>query len=126
MDPRVALPCIALALACATAVVVRASSAPAPDPGRAATLDDRTTFAASVAAQEQEWREQAARTFPADLWSQRDAFHGLEAATIRDLAHTSHVPYEEVLRAIDEDVHLMRGRERAAAVVPCKPRPFYD
>jgi hypothetical protein len=109
-------------------VVVRAATAPSPQPLRAATPAERMMFAASVASKEDEWRGKAADDFPSDHWSQRDAFHGHEAAAVRDIATSNGVPYEDVLRAIDEDVHHDRrpGRNRCAAAVPVHPRPIFD
>lgn len=112
---------------CAITVASRVSSAPAPVAGNPATPLQRARFAASIAAEEPGWRHQVEQDFPHDLWSQRDAFHGREAQSVRDNAASSHVPYEEILRAIDDDVHRSRGGpERSAAAIPCKPRPFYD
>jgi hypothetical protein len=109
-------------------VVVRAATVPAPPPLRSATAEQRTYFAVSVVSQEDEWRGKAADDFPADDWSQRDAFHGHEAAAVQNLAGSSRVPYEDVLRAIDDDVHRDRGpgRNRSAGAVPVHPRPIFD
>jgi hypothetical protein len=112
---------------CVAIVVAKAATAPVPPPLRAATAAERTMFAASVASQEDEWRAKAADDFPADSWSQRDAFHGHEANAVRDLAASSRVPYEDVFRAVDEDLHRgSRGRDRSANAVPNKPRPVFD
>lgn len=87
-------------------------------------------FAASIAAQEDHWRLEAADGFPSDNWSQRDDFHGREAAAVRELASGSKVSYEDVFRAIDDDIHAARAaripRDRSASAVPCKPRPIFD
>lgn len=83
-------------------------------------------FAANVMSQEDEWRLKVADDFPSDNWSQRDAFHGHEAAAVRDLAAGSNVTYEDVFRAIDDDIHRNRTRDRNANAVPCKPRPIFD
>lgn len=87
------------------------------------------SFAVHIASQEDEWRARAAEGFPADDWSQRDDFHGREAQAVRDLAAGAHVPYEDVFRAIDDDLHETGARGvggRGANAVPCHPRPFYD
>jgi hypothetical protein len=118
----------------AAVVVVRAATAPEPPAPRAATKDDRRAMALAVAAEEPEWRAKAEEAFPSDDWSQRDDFHSREAAKIRELSNQRGVPYEDVLRAIDDDLHTRaRGRTgravgdaRGARAVPCKPRPFYD
>ena len=108
------------------------ATAPRPSAGAAATEEQDSACAAAVAGNENEWRKQSAQDFPADSWSQRDAFHGHEAQQIRDLARAKKLPYEEVIRAIDDDVHRMhafsttKNADRSAVAVPCKPRPFYD
>lgn len=119
-----------VAALCVALVVVRAATAPAPPPPKHASQLDRAGFAASVASQEDEWRAKAAVDFPSDKWSQRDAFHGHEAAAVRDLAGIAGVPYEDVLRAIDDDIHHpMAGKrrpDRSVSAVPVKPRPIFD
>ncbi len=109
-----------------------AATAPRASAGHAATDEESSSCAATVAGNEGLWRKESAQDFPADSWSQRDAFHGREAQQIRDLARTKKIPYEEVIRAVDEDVHRMhafsttQNADRSAIAVPCKPRPFYD
>lgn len=121
-----------VAASTALIVVVRAATAPAPLPPRHANEQQLKNFAVSVASQEDEWRAKAAEGFPADNWSQRDDFHGREAQMVRDLAASGHVPYEDVFRAIDDDLHgqLTRGvvvrGGRSASAVPCHPRPIFD
>lgn len=126
MERRADIIALLIAVAVVTAVVARAVNAAAPTAKRSATADDRTSLAASVAAREAEWRSKAAMDFPADHWSQRDAFHGDEAATVKELAGVAGISYEDVLRAIDEDVRKTQGRDRCADVVPVKPRPVFD
>lgn len=116
-----------VAVAIIGVVVVRAASAPEPAHPREATPQERAGFAANVASQEADWSNHAADDFPADHWSQRDAFHGHEAAAVRDLARGADgVSYESVFRAIDEDLHRSRGSDRNVTAVPCKPRPVFD
>lgn len=134
MDLRLNVVAVAVALACTGIVVARVRSAPRGPTGPAATAEQRAMFAASVAGDEPAWRRQAEQDFPSDLWSQRDAFHGQEAQSVRDLAGPAHVPFEEVIRAVDDDIHRASARpgadttavDRSARAVPCKPRPFYD
>jgi len=104
----------------------RARTARAPATSPPATTEASGGFAASIASREDEWREKAADGFPGDQWSQRDAFHGHESTAVRDVARSNGVSYEQVLRAVDQDIHRSRGRERSAEAVRCKPRPFYD
>lgn len=126
MKPAADIVAAALAIACVAVVVVRAATAVSPPRRPAATRDQRLLVAASIARLEDEWRDKSADDFPADQWSQRDSFHAFEAAAVRDLSRDQNVSYEAVFRAIDEDVHHSRGGDRAANVVPCKPRPVFD
>jgi hypothetical protein len=121
-----------VAASAAALVVVRAATAPAPPPPAHATPSQLRTFAFTVATQEDDWRAKAAEGFPADNWSQRDDFHGHEAQTVREMAGGARVPYEDVFRAIDDDLHghgslgvVVRGG-RSANAVPCHPRPIFD
>jgi hypothetical protein len=120
----------ALVLVGSTALVVaRASSAPAPAPPKRATDAERTSLAMTLASEEPSWRASSEESFPQDNWSQRDDFHAREAQEIRELARARGVPYEDVLRAVDDDLHARgraTGEARGARAVPCKPRPFYD
>ncbi len=111
---------------CAIVVAAKISSARENPIGLPATPEQRAIVARGVADAEPGWRKSTDEEFPADLWSQRDAFHGHEANKVRDLAFAHRVPVEDVLRAIDEDIHTSRDRERLARAIPCKPRPFYD
>jgi hypothetical protein len=122
---------LVVAVATTALVVVRAATAPAPPAPKPVSAEDRAGFAAQIASQEDDWRGKAAKDFPYDNWSQRDAFHGHEATAVKDMAHISGVPYEEVLRAIDDDLHradVRRGRRppRNVNAVPVKPRPIFD
>lgn len=123
-----------VAVGCTALVIVRAATAPSPPPLNAVTEADRARFAATIASQEHDWRRKAATDFPHDNWSQRDAFHGYEALTVIDMAGAARVPYEEVLRAIDDDLHgasspdggVARRPDRNVNAVPVKPRPIFD
>jgi hypothetical protein len=129
MDLRFDLAGAAILLGATLLVVAEAVSATAPAPERHATDADRASMALAVAAEEPEWRGKSEESFPSDLWSQRDDFHAREASKIRALARGRGVPYEDVLRAIDDDLHARGktvGEARGARAVPCKPRPFYD
>ncbi|MBS2019631.1 MAG: hypothetical protein JST00_42610 [Deltaproteobacteria bacterium] len=110
------------------AIVVRGVvAAPAPPSPRTPPPEERARLARQIAAQEDEWRANVVADFPADAWSQRDAFHNLEMQSIRDLAVRAKIAPEEIFRAIDEDLHRpTMGVERSAGVVPLKPRPIFD
>jgi hypothetical protein len=120
------IPALVLAVAIIAVVVGRAATSPLPPPLKVATPQERAGFAAVVARDEPDWRMKASNDFPADHWSQRDAFHGHEALTVRDLARGAGVSYEDVFRAIDDDIHHSRTNDRNAQVVPVKPRPIFD
>jgi hypothetical protein len=128
MNAKVDALAILCAVACTVVVAVRVAGAPREPSGPPATPAQRASFAANVSGNEPSWRRSTEQDFPSDLWSQRDAFHNHEAQMIRDLAAGAHVSYEDVIRAIDEDVRRggQAGHDRAAAAIPCKPRPFYD
>ncbi len=124
-----------VAAGCTAVVVIRAATAPAPPPPKHVTAEDRAGFAAQLASQEDDWRGKAAKDFPYDNWSQRDAFHGHEATAAKDLAGIAGVPVEEVLRATDDDLHhvgtpdgsrVRRPANRNVTAVPVKPRPIFD
>ena len=130
MDLPAQIAGLLVALAATALVVVRAATAPAPPPPKHVSAADRAGFAAQIASQEDDWRGKAAKDFPYDIWSQRDAFHGHEATAVKDMARISGVPYEEVLHAIDDDLHRADGSRRRPArnvnAVPVKPRPIFD
>lgn len=107
-------------------VAVKVASAPALAGALRATAEQKAIVAMAIAGEEPGWRKTTEQEFPADLWSQRDAFHGNEASKAKDLAFANRIPVEDVLRAIDEDIHKSRDRDRLAGAIPCKPRPFYD
>lgn len=111
---------------CAIVVATKVSSARENRIGLPATAEQRAIMSRAVADEEPAWRKSTDEEFPADLWSQRDAFHGHEANKVRDMSFAHRVPIEDVLRAIDDDIHKNRDRERLARAIPCKPRPFYD
>jgi hypothetical protein len=120
----------AVTLACGALVVVRAAMAPemAPAAGRADAAT-RGAIARDIAGLEPSWRGEAEEAFPSDLWSQRDDFHAREAQRVREIAADKSVPVEDVLRAVDEDLHSIphaAAEVRGTRAVPCKPRPFYD
>ena len=107
-------------------VVGRVRSAKPPVIGHPATPIEKLDIAANVASKEGAWRKRSEENFPRDHWSQRDDFAGKESTYVEEMAATYKVRLEDVLRAIDEDIHENGGEGRGANVVPCKPRPFYD
>jgi hypothetical protein len=124
----------ALAVVFGSATVVTARAALAPDPPlrRVATPAERKALADGIAAQESKWTKDTTQHFPGDRWSQRDDFHSLELRKTSELAREKGVRIEEVLRAVDDDLHRRGAKndsapdDRNVRAVPCKPRPFYD
>ena len=132
IDLRTSLPAAAVVLGCVLVVTVRAALAPAPPARRVAPAEEREEIAQTLATLERAWTEETTQNFPADNWSQRDDFHGREYRKIQEIVSEKGVRTEDVLRAIDDDVHRRNARspdapdDRHARAVPCKPRPFYD
>jgi hypothetical protein len=127
MDLRTSLPAAVVAFGCLLVVAVRVASAPAPVPRRHATVDELEEAAETIASSERDWTNETAQNFPADDWSQRDDFHGREYRTMQVIAHEKGFRIEDVLRAVDDDIHRRKGRDdRHANAISCKPRPFYD
>ena len=132
MDLRTSLPAVLVALGCMLVVTVKTALAPAPPSRRSATAEEREEIAQTIAALEPNWANETAQNFPADDWSQRDDFHGREHQKVEEIASEKKIPYEDVLRAIDDDLHRRQAKDphadddRHARAVPCKPRPFYD
>jgi hypothetical protein len=120
---------LAVLLACAAIVVVRAASVPGFVAARRGEPKEMADFAQQLRGEEVSWLTKAEETFPRYNWSQRDDFHALERGRVEETAKNKSVPYEDLLRAIDTDVHAHTdpaGAGRSAHAVPCKPRPFYD
>lgn len=112
-------------------VVRRAANAPAPRLARAATTEERERYASAIRTAESNWHASANREFPRDAWSHSDDFHGQEMNLARELARRDGVRTEDVLRAVDDDLHREGAHasspdRRSARAIPCKPRPFYD
>lgn len=126
MDQRINIGGVVIFVGLTILVATKVAGAPAPAGAIAATAEQKVIVAQAIAAEEPAWRRTVDQEFPADLWSQRDAFHGNEAGKAKDLAFANRIPVEDALRAIDEDIHKTRDRDRLARAIPCKPRPFYD
>jgi hypothetical protein len=133
MDLRFSLPATGITIVVAIVVVVRAAAAPAPAPAvHPPTKGDLVEVTTSIATQEKEWLKKTGENFPRDNWSQSDDFHGLEFREMTRLAREKGLRVEDVLRAVDDDMHRLPATRasdpdtRAAHAVPCKPRPFYD
>lgn len=132
MDLRTSLPATAVATLCVVIVTIRVALAPTPPSARRATDTQKKELAENIVVNEPQWVNETRQNFPQDLWSQRDDFHGREFRRITELAKEKNVRIEDVLRAIDDDLHARRAPsadvpdQRNARAVPCKPRPFYD
>jgi len=132
IDLRTSVPAVAVTFGCMLVVTVRTALAPSPPARRIATAEERVELAEAIATQEKSWTNETTQNFPADNWSQSDDFHGREYRKVQELANEKGVRIEDVLRAIDEDIHRRKAKTpdapdlRRARAVPCKPRPFYD
>jgi hypothetical protein len=133
MDLRFSLPAAGITVVVAIVVVVRAALAPAPSPAvHPPTKADLFEVTTSIATQERDWLKKTGENLPRDHWSQSDDFHGLEFREMTKLAREKNIRVEDVLRAVDDDIHRVPASgandpdTRAAHAVPCKPRPFYD
>ena len=133
MDLRFSLPAVGITIVVAIVVVLRAATAPAPSSGaHPPTKADLLEVTTAISTQERDWLKRTGENFPRDNWSQSDDFHGLEFRELTRLARERGVTIEDVLRAVDDDIHRIPATSasspdtRAAHAVPCKPRPFYD
>ncbi len=94
-----------------------------------ASLDTKKAAFFAMAADERKMRRDAAKDFPADAWSQDDAFHNFEFKKARDVASDKKMPLEDVLSAIDEGMREHWPRPRGVvmnpSVPPCRPRPIH-
>jgi hypothetical protein len=105
-----------------------ATAAPLPSAGPAGEGTKSEVFAL-IAAEERTMRRDAAKDFPADAWSQDDAFHNLEYKRARILAGERGVRLADVLLAIDEGMHQkwphVSDAWQKPTVPPCRPRPIH-
>jgi hypothetical protein len=105
-----------------------ATAAPLPDAHPASEDVQREVFAI-LASEERTMRRDAAKDFPADAWSQDDAFHNSEYKRARTLAGERGVRFSDVLLAIDEGMHKQWPHVADAwqkpTVPPCRPRPIH-
>lgn len=132
MDLRMTIPSVAIAAACLVIVTTRTLSAQSPTPRRHADPSERAEIARTIATAEVDWSKETERNFPEDYWSQRDDFHGRELKAVLQISRDKGILLEDVLRAIDDDIHQRKAPsaeaegDRHARAIPCKPRPFYD
>jgi hypothetical protein len=105
-----------------------AAAKPIENPGPSAIDLKKNAFFA-MATDERKMRRDAAHDFPADAWSQDDAFHNFEFKRARDIAHDKKMSLQDVLSAIDEGMREHWPRPRGVAmnpsVPPCRPRPIH-
>ncbi|WP_394836139.1 hypothetical protein LVJ94_04435 [Pendulispora rubella] len=99
-------------------------SGPAP-----ADDEQRREAFETMALEEREMRRNAAKDFPADLWSQDDAFHNSEYRRAKTLAGERRLRLPDVLLAIDEGLHRRWAAPANVTlrptVPPCRPRPIH-
>jgi hypothetical protein len=79
----------------------------------------------TFAAQESELREAARVDFPADAWSQSDAFHSFERTRAVKFAAEHGVRLGDVFGALDEGIRSRAFPTQQATVPPCRPRARY-
>lgn len=94
-----------------------------------ASLELKKNAFFAMAGDARKMRRDAAHDFPADAWSQDDAFHNFEFKKARDVANDKKMPLEDVLSAIDEGMREHWPRPRGVvmnpSVPPCRPRPIH-
>lgn len=117
-----------LAVASIIAIVRATTARPLPQAPQADEAVRRRAFI-DMAAGEPSWREHAADEFPADAWSQDDAFHNDEYSAARRWAGEHEVRVGDVLSAIDEGMRANWPRPWGVwmkpTVPPCRPRPIH-
>jgi hypothetical protein len=115
---------LGVAFACGRAALAK----PIENAPRATEELKKSAFFA-MAGDERKMRRDAAKDFPADAWSQDDAFHNFEFKKARDVASDKKMPLEDVLSAIDEGMREHWPRPRGVvmnpSVPPCRPRPIH-
>lgn len=119
----------ALALILTIAIGRAATATPISGPPPATEAQKQEMFFA-LAGDERQFRRDAAKDFPADAWSQDDAFHNLEYKRAKQLAGARGVRFADVLWAIDEGMHRSDwprppGVWQNPTVPPCRPRPIH-
>ncbi len=114
--------------ACTTAAVAALTAHPLPAP-KVLDEDGRRQAFGILSNEEATMRRQAAKDWPADPWSQDDAFHNLEHGRAWGLAGAMHTSEAEVLRALDDGMREgwpRYGANMKTTVPPCRPRPITD
>ncbi len=112
----------------AIALVRAATAVPIAQARPASELEKRAAFE-SLASDEASLRRSAADEFPADQWSQDDAFHNSEYKRAKAIAELSRIRISDVLLAVDDGMHhewpAPRGAKLQPTVPPCRPRPIH-
>jgi hypothetical protein len=112
--------------ACLAALVVAVTAA-APPPGAAADERVQRDAFRVIANDEPASRGKSAHSFPGDLWSQDDDYHGQEAKKMRSFAGERQIRLDDVIRAVDDG--MKQGWAPRAlmkpGVPPCRPRLDY-
>jgi hypothetical protein len=119
----------ALFVAIIAVAVGRAATATPIADARPATDEDRKAIFWKLASEERAMRRDAAKSFPADLWSQDDAVHNSELKWAIKLAGERQVRLADALSAADEGLRHRWPRPADAwinpSVPPCRPRPIH-
>ncbi|MEO8799976.1 MAG: hypothetical protein ABI551_18915 [Polyangiaceae bacterium] len=109
--------------------LVRAATSAPVEQQKVASDQERHQAFWELANEEHQMRRDAVHDFPADAWSQDDAFHNSEFKKARDIANDKSIRLMDVLAAMDEGMHSAWPRPRGVymnpSVPPCRPRPIH-
>ena len=118
-------------LAIVATVMLLASMSPVRAKARAPIADRKTERLAFawMCAEEPRWRLEARHQFPADAWSQDDAFRQHEWNRALSFATANGVRVADVLRVFDDGLHAAWATPAGIArprgtIVPLHPRPI--
>ncbi len=99
------------------------------DTPKASTEAARRNAYTILASEERNMRREGIKDFPADPWSQDDAFHNTEYRRAKQIASQRVMPLQDVLLAMDEGMreHWPKpaGIHQKPTVPPCRPRPIH-
>ncbi len=90
-------------------------------------MGERNTIYFQVASEESRMRAEGAKEFPADTWSQDDAYHNLEFKKAKKMAADRKRNLGDILQAIDDGMHERwpSPYPMNPKIIPCKPRPIH-
>jgi hypothetical protein len=104
------------------------TSQPRETPGASTEAQRRGAYAI-LASEERNMRREGIKDFPADPWSQDDAFHNTEYRRAKQIASQRVMSLQDVLLAMDEGMRerwpKAAGVHQKPTVPPCRPRPIH-